>query len=297
MSIGIALSGGGAKGAAHIGVLQALKEEGIQIDYVSGASSGSIVATLYACGYSPYTMLYMFNNYCKYVTDYDRFLPFKIISVLFTGKINIKYIVKGKNLEGLIRRCCDEKNVSNIQDIKFPLAISTVDINTGEIIYFLNKKVKEEKQHLSRNRLYDDIPSYYYDGSIASIVRASSSFPVVFEPKCINGKMLIDGGVRMNCPIEVLKKMGADKVIAVSFDDKLKQECGYPNVISAATRSFDIMGHQVNFPELEKADYVIRPKIKNMSLLELNKSSYCANKGYIAVKENIDKIKEAVGVK
>lgn len=296
MSIGIALSGGGAKGAAHIGVLQALKEEGIVPEYISGASSGSIVATLYACGYSPYSMLYMFNNYCKYVTDFDRLLPFKIIGVVFTGKINIKYIVKGKNLECLIRRCCKAKKVSNIQDIKMPIAISTVDIDTGEIVYFLNHHIKQEQTIESQNRLYDDITSYYYKGDIASIVRASSSFPVAFEPKRINNKLLIDGGVRMNCPVEILKNMGADKVIAVSFDDKIKQECNYPNIISAATRSFDIMGHQVNLPELQKADYVIRPKIKNMPLWELDKSSYCANKGYEAVKENIDEIKKAIGI-
>lgn len=293
MSLGLALSGGGAKGAAHIGVLQALKEEGINVDYISGASSGSIVATLYACGYSPYNILHMFNKYCKYITDYDRMLPFKILGIVFTGKLRIKSLVKGNNLENIVSNFCQEKEIEDIKDIKMPIAISTVDINTGEIIYFLNTYINENKLNYIYNRdAYDDIPSYIYEGDIASIVRASSSFPVVFAPKMISSKLLIDGGVRMNTPVSVLKDMGADKVIAVSLDNKISKNYEYSNIVSAAFRSFDIMGHQVNFDELKKADLVIRPKLKNISLLEMSKSNYCATQGYNETKANIDKIKE-----
>lgn len=294
MSIGIALSGGGAKGAAHIGVLQALKEEGINVDYISGASSGSIVATLYACGYLPLNMLYLFDRYYKYITDYDRFLPFKILSVLFTGKLNIKSLMIGKNLEKIISKACVQKSIEDIKDIKMPIAISTVDIDTGEIVYFLNKYVKNVEVSNRNRLLYDDIPSYVYNGQIASIVRASCGFPVAFAPKLIDGRLLVDGGVRMNSPVSILKMMGADKVIAVSFDDKIQGRHEYPNIVSAATKSFDIMGHQVNLPELEKADYVIRPKLKYISLLEMKKSNYCANQGYKVVKENIEDIKKAL---
>ena len=79
MALGLALSGGGAKGAAHIGVLQALKEENINIDYISGTSSGSIVATLYACGYTPYQILSIFNNFCGQIFDFDTKLLFKAV--------------------------------------------------------------------------------------------------------------------------------------------------------------------------------------------------------------------------
>ena len=71
MSIGLALSGGFVKGAAHIGVLQALEEENIKVDYISGTSSGSIVATLYAAGYSPNSILTLFNMYCKQMISFD----------------------------------------------------------------------------------------------------------------------------------------------------------------------------------------------------------------------------------
>ena len=90
MSLGLALSGGGAKGAAHIGVLMALEEDGIKLEYISGTSSGSIIAGLYACGYSSNDLIKFFNMYCNEIGDYDKMIGFKVLSTAFTGKIGIK---------------------------------------------------------------------------------------------------------------------------------------------------------------------------------------------------------------
>lgn len=290
MAIGLALSGGGAKGAAHIGVLQALKDEGINIDYISGTSSGSIVATLFACGYNPYSILYMFNTYYKHISEYDKKIPLKILGMLVSGKLTLKSLVKSTNIEMVVRDFCKKKDVVDIRDIKMPIAIPTVDLNTGEIVYFSNTVVNES---YGRNalRLYDDSPAYKYSGDIANIVRASSSFPAVFEPKLIDGRLLVDGGVRVNSPVSILRQMGADKVIAVSFDDNINDYPTFPNIITVTAKSFDIMGHQLNKSELEKADLVLRPKVKNMSLLDGDKSNYCATQGYKVVKSNIEDIK------
>lgn len=292
MSVGISLAGGGAKGAAHIGVLQALIEEGISIDYISGCSSGSIVAALYSIGYSPINILNMFNTYCKYISDYDKMVPFKIVGMVFTGKLKLKGVVKGNNLEKIIHKFCLDKKVTNISDVKMPLAIPTIDIKTGEVIYYLSKNIK--CNYKGRDGVYDDIPSCFQNGNIASIVRASSSFPGVFEPKFMDGRYLVDGGVRMNCPVDILKKMGADKVIAVTFDDNKATKMSDLNVISITMKSFDIMGHEVNREQLDIADYVINPKINNVSLLDCGSSNNIANIGYEITKKNIDKIKEAI---
>ena len=133
--LGIALSGGGAKGAAHIGVLQALHEANIKVDLISGTSSGSIIASLYAAGYEPYDILKIFNAYCTHIADYDKMLPFKLGSVFFKGRINIKGFVKGDKLENTLYKYFKYKNVANIRDIKMPLAIPTVDLNTGEVVF------------------------------------------------------------------------------------------------------------------------------------------------------------------
>lgn len=277
--------GGGAKGAAHIGVLQALEEEGIKIDYISGCSSGSIVAALYAVGYSPMDILYMFKTYCKNVTDYDKLVPFKIIGLAFTGKLNLKGIVKGNSLENVLNKYCVKKGIKDISDVKIPLAIPTVDIQTGEVVYYLSKT-------LNRLGSIDNIPTYNYNGKLSEIVRASSSFPGVFEPKYLDGKYLVDGGVRVNCPTEILKQMGATKVLAVSFDDSKESKLTNMNVVSVAMKTFDIMGHEVNKEQVDLADYVLNIKVDNVSLLDFSKINYSAMVGYKVTKENIGKIKE-----
>lgn len=284
--------GGGAKGAAHIGVLQALIEEGIDIDYISGCSSGSIVAALYALGYSPMNILNMFTTYCKYISDYDKMVPLKIVGMVFTGKLKLKGIVKGNNLENIIRKFCTDKNIADISNVKMPLAIPAVDIKTGEIIYYLSKEAN--CNYIGREDIYDDIPSCINNGDLASIVRASSSFPGVFEPKYLDGKYLVDGAVRMNCPVEILKKMGADKVIAVTFDDNKSSKLSDYNVISITMKSFDIMGHEINKEQLDLANYIINPKINNTSLLDCKNLNYIANIGYNTTKENIAQIREAI---
>lgn len=290
MKLGLALSGGGSKGAAHIGVIQALIDEKIDIDYISGTSSGSIVAALYACGYTPKEMLNFFNMYCNQIGDFDKFVPFKVMGTVVTGNIGLKGLAKGDKLEYLIRNFCIKKGVVSISDLKIPIAIPTVDVNTGEIIYFLSQKVNNE---LLKRELFDDVASFKYIGNLASIVRASSSFPVVFEPKNIDGRIFVDGGVRVNTPISILKSMGADKVLAISFDKNKRYYDKSINIVSVSLKAFDIMSHQINEDELHRADLVLRPDIpENISLLDCSKSNLLANRGYKAIKNNMDKIKK-----
>lgn len=291
MSLGLALSGGGSKAAVHIGVLKAFEDENIKVDYISGASSGSIISTLYACGYTPSDMIYLFNSYCKYIGDFDRLIPFKAISTVFTGKINVSSLAKGDKLENLIYNICKNKGIIDISQIKYPLAISTVDLSTGELIYFLNKSINDE--YMVSKDIYDDIPVYKYSGKIASIVRASSSFPGVFEPKIIDKRILVDGGIRDNTPINILKKMGADKVVAVSFDNIPKSYANNLNIVSVALKSFNIMAHNLNKLNLKYADYVISPSIpSNISLLDCSKTNYLVNIGYTKAKSVICQVKK-----
>lgn len=292
MSLGLALSGGGSKGAAHIGVLKALEDRNIHIDYISGTSSGSIIAALYACGYKPSELLDFFNIYCNQIGDYDKLVPLKLMSTMFTGKIGVKGLAKGEKLEYIINSFCTRKNINDISQVKFPLAIPTVDINSGEVLYFMSKKIDET---IKKRQTFDDSPTYIYNGKLSSIVRASSSFPGVFEPKLLNGKILVDGGVRVNTPISILRKMGANNVIAVSFDKNKKYTDNNLNVISVSLKAFDIMGHQVNEDELNSSDLIIRPDIPgNISLLDCRMTNLLAKIGYESTINLIDSIEELV---
>lgn len=143
MSLGLCLAGGGVKGAAHIGVLKALEEENIKIDYIGGTSSGSIVSALYASGFTPDEIYKIFKKYCRNIKYVDAKNILKLIfGLLFTGKIVIDGLNSGKAIEKLIERMCKEKGIFNIEDIKMPLAIPSVDMCTrkGAVFYFLQYK-------------------------------------------------------------------------------------------------------------------------------------------------------------
>ena len=116
MKLSVCLSGGGVKGAAHIGALKALEEENIIIDNISGTSSGSIVATLYAAGYKPDEIKEIFMRYCKKIKYMDLKNVFNIIKNLITKH---KFVIKGLNsgeiIEKLINELCNKKGITNIK--------------------------------------------------------------------------------------------------------------------------------------------------------------------------------------
>ena len=282
MSIGLALSGGGAKGIAHIGVIKALVDNGIDIDYISGTSSGSIVAALFASGYSPDEILRIVINNKNNIIDFDNKSNFNFLSLIINKKINISGFIKGNNLENLIRRELDYKNVRDIKDIKMPIAITTVNLKNGKTVYFTNKKI-----NLDNNDLYKN------EGDLASIVRASSSVPGVFKPKFINNEYYIDGGVKVNTPVNILKKMGADKIIAVTFDESNRKNFGIKNVTGISNNTIKNIFSSQNNEEMF-ADVNIKLCIKNISLFDTSKPVYLANKGYNIVNQNINKIRRLI---
>ena len=119
MKFGVCLAGGGLKGAAHIGALKALEEEGINIDCISGTSSGSIVATLYAANFSTEEILNIFSKYSKKIKYIDFKNIFNIIKRLL---VEHKFLIEGFNsgeiIEKMINEICNKKNIKNIKDIK-----------------------------------------------------------------------------------------------------------------------------------------------------------------------------------
>ena len=136
MKIGIALSGGGVKGAAHIGVLKALNEKGIKIDAIGGTSSGSIVAALYAMGYKPEEMLKLLDYFGKVVTEADP--RYFVSSIRENRSFAIPGFMSGANIEKAVGEAAEYKNIKNIKDISLPLVMPTVDAVTGKEFAFTN---------------------------------------------------------------------------------------------------------------------------------------------------------------
>ena len=303
MSIGLALSGGGAKGLAHIGVLEALKDYGINVDYIAGTSSGSLVASLYAAGYTPNEMLKIINKYKDGIIDIDKGIAFKLFGSVLKKKISIKGFVKGIRLERMLEYILKEKGIEDISDLTYPIAIPTVNLRTGEITYFSNIDLDNTKAEykdrwclIEEKSNYEDEPKYIKGGKLSSIVRASCSVPGIFVPKKINDEIYIDGGVRVNSPIDVLRKMGADKIIVVTFNCNKGNQMGIENVIGISSQAFNIMSHESNKDKVELADINIKLCLNNVSLLDFSNATNLAHRGYNIIASNIDRIQKSLNL-
>lgn len=271
MKIGLALAGGGLQGIAHIGVLKALEELDIPIDYISGTSSGSIIAALYALGFSVDEMTEIMNkNYSNLANIKKRKIIRVIKEYLINKTTSSDGLIEGTRLENLIADISKNKNIS---DIEMPLAIPTVDtISTKECI-FLSKKYN----------LSDPKIDYIYDIPIAKAVRASMAFPAIYET-CSFGKYnFIDGGTKDNLPIKILKDMGADYTIGVSFD--ISHYTPSTDLLSVPLRAIDLFSQKDVENAQKLADIAIEINTNGTSLLTIKDTSECIKIGYDTIKK------------
>ena len=131
---GLCLSGGGIKAAAHIGALKAFEEENLKFDCVSGASSGSIVATMYALGFNSDEMWKMFKEFAPKIKYFQWKNIIKLVlGIIFKREIIIDGLNSGKVIEKIINEICYKKNIYNISQIDMPLLISMVDLQKGTV--------------------------------------------------------------------------------------------------------------------------------------------------------------------
>lgn len=274
MKLGLALSGGGIKGAAHIGVLQVLKEEGINVDIIGGTSIGSIVAALYAMEYTPKEMLKLFNYFSKMIFKnsamYTDPRGKKLLSIQAGG------LYSGENIAYAIEEAGKYKKIKKMQDLKIPIVIPAVDLRNSEKYIFTNaEKINE---------------FYLNKADISTAVRASSSYPAIFAPCIYNKHKFVDGGILDNIPVEEVRKIGADKVIAVRF--KLNKTSKTVGIRSTLNKSIDIMFSRIEGEAVQKADYVIEIDTENVNPFDFKQSNKCYKLGYSQTKNEIEKIKK-----
>ena len=222
MKLGLALAGGGVKGAAHIGAIKALEENGIKIEAVAGTSIGSIVSSLYAMGYTTEKMLEIFKYFSKGIMKADaRHFAGNLKT---TRRLLGDGLLSGENIEIAITECAKEKGIKNIKDINMPIAIPTVDIVECKKYVFTNADLEGD---------------YYINNAlIGKAVRASSSYPGVFAPCIYKGHKFVDGGILDNVPADEVKKLGVDKVLTLKFATALNYDP--KNIYEIAFKSIDL---------------------------------------------------------
>lgn len=277
MKLGIALSGGGIRGIAHAGVLKALEDNGIKVDIIGGTSSGSMIAMLYASGYSPYHIYRLFKKHSK---DIARVNTKPIIkSYMLNKRITLKGLKTGNSVEKVFDEVINKQGIYKMKDIKMPVVIPTVDLmNCKEYIFTNNPPEDKEK--------------YITDISVGKAIRASSSFTAVFSPCEYKEHAFIDGGALDNIPIEEVKKQGADIVIGVKFNSEEITEDS--NIMDMTMKTIDIMGEKISENNLKQANYILNVYTDKTGLLDVDKLDSCYKYGYNAVIENLDKIKEVI---
>lgn len=184
MKLGIALSGGGIRGIAHAGVLKALEDNKIKVDIIGGTSAGSLVATLYAMGYSPHYIYILFKRYAKELVEINSSpILSGIGGFMLNKKVNVKGLKTGKSIENIYNQIAYKKGIRRMNQIKMPLVIPTVDIMNSKEYVFTNQIPKGEEND----------EQYITDITIGKAVRASSSFPAVFMPCEFENHAFMDG--------------------------------------------------------------------------------------------------------
>ena len=286
MKLGLSLSGGGIKGIAHVGAIKALEESGIKFDYISGTSSGSIIATLYACGYKTEEIYNIFKKYAKSVKYFDYRNILKLLKNIFSGK---GFLVDGLNsgitIKNLINKMCEKKNIENINQIKMPLLIPAVNIYNEKLYVFSNNILQNKSEDIK----------YIRDINIGTAVQASCSYPGIFSPCEYNDTYLVDGGIAENLPWRETKRAGADKVLSIVFSNKNPIEC-CKNISEIVSKSFSILCHELYKYEWDGTDYLLNIKTEKVGLLETKKMDYLYKEGYNQTIKKIPDIKNKLNI-
>lgn len=282
VKVGLVLSGGGAKGFAHIGVLKVLEEAGVRIDYIAGTSMGAIIGGLYASGYNAHELdsILRVNDFSYLLQDrlprdassfyqkentgkYAISLPIKKWKIGLPSAVS-----KGQNVYNLFSQLTEHVHeVKDFSKLPIPFFCIATDLETGEEVVL-------------------------DQGFLPNAIRASSSFPGLLTPVHIDDRVLIDGGIVNNYPIKKLKEKGVDYIIGVNVQGKLLKRDELDNVpiILKQVASFQILN---NFDEKVKmTDVYLKPDISAYNDFSFDKELEIVAKGETIARKHFEELKK-----
>lgn len=246
LKIGLALGGGGAKGYAHIGVIKVLEKNKIPIDFIAGSSIGALVGCFYS----------FLENSCKLEKIMLSTSWHQIVSLIDPSFQN--GLIKGEKIEEFINNTVKGTTFSQL---KIPFKTIATDFKTGQAV------------ELSK-------------GNVGRAIRASMSLPLILKPILLQNKLLCDGGLSNPVPVDVVKKMGADIVIAVNLDNESyfdNKKSSKTSLYLTALRSIQFLQYNLSKECLKLADITIEPLVGNVGLIDWRK--FLKNRGKNIISE------------
>ena len=286
--IGLALSGGGARGLAQIGVLKVIEEENIPIDYIAGTSIGAVIGGLYAMGYSGDEIEEMILN-----TGWDDIFDEKICREnLYIGEkrwkpsANFYFTLNNKLIPQLPQAFLSGENliiklfsltfpvsyIRNFDELPIPFRCVAADVLDGK------KKV-------------------FAGGSLHEVMRASMSFPTVFQPIALNKTLYIDGGIVDNLPVQTVRDLGADFVIGVQTNSGLKSADGLQDLVDVLEQTINLEITKNVAASVNDCDLLIKPKLGGITLLDFNKKKEIIAAGEMAARQKLQQLKQLSATK
>lgn len=260
--IGLVLSGGGARGLAHVGILEVLDEVGLKVDYITGTSMGSIIGALYAMGY-PADSIHKIAASEKWELLLSNQIPLHYLSPedkVEYGQYNLEFGMEGKSLRmpnGLLeghmlglefsRLAMPVANRKKFTDYPIPFKCVATNIETGAL------------------EVLDS-------GNIANALRASMAIPSLFTPVNYEGKYLVDGGVLRNFPVTEAKDMGADIVIGVNVSSGTLPANKLRSMTSVLFQAMALAGSVDVARQKQMVDYLIEPDLEKYSVADFPKA-------------------------
>jgi NTE family protein len=262
--IGLALGGGAARGIAHIGIIDVLRRENIPIDIIAGTSAGAIVGALYASCLN-----------CDIVKKYALNTDWRKLTPLIDPSFKMSGFLKGKRIKNLLAKYIGGD--IDFKDLKIPFTCVATDIDTGEEVVINS-------------------------GSVPEALRATISIPGIFTVVKQGERYLVDGGLTTPVPVDVVKRMGADLVIAVNVNPPVTDRMGKaskirakahkePNIFQIMMQSIYITTYAISRSALLNADIVIEPDLKSIGAGDFQKAGEMILMGQQAAVDAIPKIK------
>ncbi len=257
--IGLALSAGGVRGFAHVGILEVLDNAGLPIDAVAGTSMGAVVGSLYAAGL-PTDKLWDISSHITIGNISPDFNLMGLFRILFSKKL--------PSSSNLVNFFHQQLGDIQFEDMKIPFSCAAMDIKTGERVVFNS-------------------------GPLAIAVRASMNLPGVFEPVQYRHRALVDGAVVDYLPVESVRSMGADYIIAsVTPPDFFSHT---PQTVAAyLLRVGDVRGAAMIEFAAQKANFVLTNRVLDIGTLELDKLHKAGEVGVLEAHKNLKNLQEDI---